>query len=283
MKDIKCIVCEGPLQSSKLEGLVECKSCGFISTDLELTEEQIKKLYSSGYYNGEEYADYIEDKQLLQNNFLRRLNKLKKYLNNTEEKKLFEIGCAYGFFLEVAKRYFDSVSGIDISDDAVDYAVNKLGLDAYAGDYINHHSEQKYDVICMWDTIEHLERPDLYVEKAHSCLNRDGIICITTGDIGSLNARARGRKWRQIHPPTHLHYFSKRSIKLFLERRGFEVLNISYPANSISVNTILYTILCLKSKHEKLYKFFKKMGVTKWSININLHDFMYVIAKKVDK
>ncbi len=132
----------------------------------------------------------------------------------------------------------------------------------------------------MWDTIEHLEKPEVYVEKACGLLNTGGYICITTGDAGSLNARMRGRKWRQIHPPTHLHYFSRKTLSLLLQKKGFEVVDISYPANTISVNTILYTLLCIKSSHEKMYRFFKKLGITKMNININFHDFMFVIAKK---
>ena len=60
----------------------------------------------------------------------------------------------------------------------------------------------------MWDTIEHLKRPDLFVQKAAADLRPGGLIALTTGDIGSLNARLRGARWRMIHPPTHLHYFS---------------------------------------------------------------------------
>ena len=48
------------------------------------------------------------------------------------------------------------------------------------------------DVVCMWDTIEHLQHPHLYIERASANMNRGGVIAITTGDIGSLMARMRG-------------------------------------------------------------------------------------------
>ncbi len=276
----RCIICGGRLVTSRLPGLVACEECNFITTDLNLSVEEIRRLYSSGYYNGEEYADYVRDKAIIQKNFRRRLRRIERYLDVPKEKKLFEIGCAYGFFLQVAGERFGKVSGIDIADDAVKYASEELSLEAYAGDYLAFQDKDVYDIICMWDTIEHLSAPDKYIEKAHKCLKQGGLLCITTGDIGSINAKIRGAKWRQIHPPTHLHYFSKETLKNLLEKKGFQVLEVSYPANELSFNTILYTILCLKSNHEKLYGVLARMGITKWNIKMNMRDFMFVIAKK---
>ena len=62
------------------------------------------------------------------------------------------------------------MSGIDIADDAVKYASEELSLEAYAGDYLAFQDKDVYDIICMWDTIEHLSAPDKYIEKAHKCL-----------------------------------------------------------------------------------------------------------------
>lgn len=283
MEEKKCIVCGGRLVSGSLQGLLVCERCGFITTDLEISEEEIKRLYSANYYNGEEYANYILDKFIIQKNFKKRLKHIEKYLNNTREAKLFEIGCAYGFFLQVAGQKFDKVAGIDISSEAITYARNTLKMEAYAGDFLAFENNEIYDVVCMWDTIEHLQSPELYIEKIYRILGNNGLICITTGDIGSLNARIRGQKWRQIHPPTHLHYFSRKTLKELLERKGFKVLNVSYPANILSLNTVLYTILCLKLKYKKLYVFLDKLKVTRVNIKINLHDFMFVIAQKVEK
>ncbi len=276
----ECIICGNVLHYSHIKGLVTCDQCGFITMDRNLSENEIKKMYSSNYYNGEEYADYLSDKQVLQKNFKERLKSINKYLNNTHKKNLFEIGCAYGFFLEIAASHFQEVSGIDISSDAVQYAKDVLKLNVFSGDFLSFNTKESYDIICMWDTIEHLSNPELYIQKVYQLLRPGGILCITTGDIGSLNARFRGRKWRQIHPPTHIHYFSSKTLSMLLEKEGFNVLKITYPSNTLSMNTILYSIFCLKSRHEKLYSFLKRTKITELNININLHDFMFVISKK---
>ena len=57
--------------------------------------------------------------------------------------------------------------------------------------------------------------------------SRAAPLALTTGDIGSVNARLRGHKWRMIHPPTHLHYFSAETMKALLDRHGFRQSSIS--------------------------------------------------------
>jgi hypothetical protein len=57
-------------------------------------------------------------------------------------------------------------------------------------------------------------------------LEPGGLLALTTGDIGSLNARLRGSNWRMIHPPTHLHYFSVQSITSLLKRHGIDTVHV---------------------------------------------------------
>lgn len=277
----KCIICGGSLENNTYKGLVKCNKCGFITTNLDITESELEELYSSKYFNGEEYNDYLSDKKLIQKNFNNRLKKIYENVPKSDEKKLFEIGCAYGLFLDIAKENFKHVEGIDISKDAAKYARETLKLDATAGDYLSYNIEEKVDVICMWDTIEHLKSPHLFIEKASSHLNNNGIIAITTGDIGSFNAKFRKEKWRQIHPPTHMHYFSKNTLETLLRKNGFELLSCTYPSSYMSVKNIAYIILTLRTKNKKLYNYLDKAGLLNWYIRINMFDLMYIIARKV--
>jgi hypothetical protein len=52
------------------------------------------------------------------------------------------------------------------------------------------------------------------------------MLFVTTGDIGSTLARWRGSRWRLIHPPTHLHYFSRETVTRLLSRYGLQVVEI---------------------------------------------------------
>ena len=277
------ICCTGPMKVSiKYKRLLECKACGFITADTCLTEEEAEALYGKDYFHGQEYSDYKRDKKILQKNFSHRLKTLEKFKQATHS-DLLEIGCAYGYFLDLSKNRFKTVKGVDISADAVKYAADELHLDAKSGNYIKME-KTSFDVCCMWDTIEHLGEPDKFISKISEEISQGGLLAVTTGDIGSLNARLRGKKWRQIHPPTHLHYFSVKTLKKLLDRFGFKTIHVSHPANLINVETALYTILCLKRNkpelYEKLIGVLRKLSLDRLNIPVNFFDFMYVIARK---
>jgi 2-polyprenyl-3-methyl-5-hydroxy-6-metoxy-1,4-benzoquinol methylase len=274
-----CLVCGGVYHESNLPGLLACRSCHFLTANVRLSRHELTELYSSKYFAGEEYKDYLAERELIEKHFRIRLKTLLQHVRNPSSKRLFEIGSAFGFFLSVAKDHFASATGIDISHDAVEYASNTLGLPVHFGDFLEYRLPEKVDVICLWDTIEHLQDPHLYLEKAAANLNPGGVIAITTGDIGSWVARFRGGRWRQIHPPTHLHYFSKATLSRLLGKYGFMVRYSKYEGMYRSLDTMAHIILNVKHRQPKLYSALKKTGLLRWDLYLNLYDIMFVVAE----
>jgi 2-polyprenyl-3-methyl-5-hydroxy-6-metoxy-1,4-benzoquinol methylase len=275
-----CLVCGGTLGKCKMAGLLACGSCNFITADVSLSNHDLEALYSANYFAGEEYKDYVAERRLIEKHFRIRLETILRYISDPAGKHLFEIGAAYGFFLSVARDRFASVEGIDISRDAVGYATKTLHLPVHAGDFLNHPVQTKIDVACLWDTIEHLQSPHLYLEKLAASMNRGGVVAVTTGDIGSVVARFRGGKWRQIHPPTHLHYFSKDTLTRLLQRYGFAVRCCRYEGMYRSLDTIAYIILNIKHQQPALYRALKNSGLLNWDLYLNLYDIVFVVAEK---
>ena len=70
-----------------------------------------------------------------------------------------------------------SAAGVDISADAVAFAVAERGVDARRGDYLTMDLGRQVDIVTLWETIEHLKRPDLFVEKI-ACDVRPGVILL---------------------------------------------------------------------------------------------------------
>lgn len=145
-------------------------------------------------------------------------------------------------------------------------------------------SGRSFDVVCLWDTIEHLGAPDVYLARASTLLKDSGLLFLTTGDISSLNARLRGSNWRQIHPPSHLHYFSKTTITRLLVRLGLEVEGIETAAYYHTMFNVLKSIeICggpggrLASTTLSLVgdRLARRLGL--W---VNLGDIMFVAARR---
>lgn len=249
-----------------------------MTANVHTSPDQLRLLYTSKYFAGEEYRDYLAERSLFERHFRLRLRTLLRYVPDSRNKRLLEIGSAYGFFLSVAQEHFKSVEGIDISSDAVKYSVEELGLRATTGDFLDYPLNHPLDVVCMWDTIEHVQHPHLYVERASAHMNKGGVIAITTGDIASTVAQLRGAKWRQIHPPTHLHYFSKATLTRLLDRCGFTVCYSGSDGVYRSLDTIAHIILNVKHKQPKVYHAMRRTGLLGFAFYLNLYDIMFVVA-----
>ena len=65
------------------------------------------------------------------------------------------------------KDKFNVVKGLEIFKDAADYAKNQFGVDVKDTDFMNGFDQQKYDLVCMWDVIEHLYSPQKNIYKKY--------------------------------------------------------------------------------------------------------------------
>jgi SAM-dependent methyltransferase len=280
---IHCIVC-GNRQYKLIysDTLKQCSSCGFATANIEYGKESLEKIYNKSYFFGEEYFNYLRDKNILQINFRKRLQYIDKHiLNNFPETYCLEIGCAYGFFGEVLlKKWRTTYLGIDIVCEAVDFAKSHLDLNAVRTDYLNFQPPQvPYTDIFMWDVIEHLQFPERFVEKASNEIVSGGRLYLTTGDFSSLLSKWQGKRWRLIHPPGHLHYFSKQTIKTFLDKWNFELVEMKYFPVYRSIQQTLYSLLVL-NKSFKLFKKVVQLIPKSWYFSINTYDIMFVMAVK---
>src|SRR5260370_1173042 len=113
---IACIGCGGTDIKQAFAGLERCATCGHTWANLDLTDEELFRLYRKNYFFGEEYSDYLADRPVSMKNFSLRFEVLRRFMR-PDHRRLLEIGSAYGFFLDSVRNQFDSVQGVDVSED----------------------------------------------------------------------------------------------------------------------------------------------------------------------
>ena len=272
-----CVCCGGETGPG-LPGLLRCAACGHSRADIALGAGELRKLYGRGYYEGMEYADYALEAPALRRNFRARLGELAR--THPKGAALFEIGCAYGFFLEAASDHF-RVAGCDISEHAAQTARTRLNAPVTAGDYLDLTPPEPPEVVCLWDTVEHLADPAACLEKVFGDLRPGGTLMLSTGDMGALLPRLQGRRWRLIHPPTHLHYFTARSMRALLGRLGFTNITIRHHAFWRSADAVAFRLLAgPEGRLPALYRMLKGAGLLNFSFPVNTLDLMTVRAEK---
>jgi 2-polyprenyl-3-methyl-5-hydroxy-6-metoxy-1,4-benzoquinol methylase len=276
-----CIICGGAEIKPFNDAVSQCRACGYIFAETKLTESEIAALYEEHLFTGGAFSDYLADEKFLRKNFANRLRVLDRFLDPKRHRNLIEIGSAYGIFLDMARDKFASVRGMDVTDAGVKYAKERFKLNVEQANFLAHDfGSEKFDVVCMWDTIEHLNAPQLFLEKIAAHSESGALLALTTGDIGSLNARLRKDKWRLMIPPLHLHYFTRASLTKLLARHGFEVVYLRRCGFHRSIDFAAYNVFVLRQKQRWLYQLMRKSGLTKFGFYLNLYDIIYVVARR---
>ena len=256
-------------------GIMRCPECELVFYAGPTPEDG---LYGKEYFAGGEYLNYEADQKILQRNFRAQIARLQEL---APAGRLLEIGSAYGFFLDLARSHWN-VLGIDVSEEGVRHAREVFGLSVVLGDFLDAPEQPaSFDLICLWDTIEHLPRPARTIEKASRWLKRGGSLVITTGDIGSLVARWRRSRWRQIHPPTHLFYFSRKTLSRAVEQAGLEVRSVTSVGYWRSLRSMLYGVFALGGKKTaSIYRLITAGGRLDVPVYLNLYDIFRMVATK---
>jgi 2-polyprenyl-3-methyl-5-hydroxy-6-metoxy-1,4-benzoquinol methylase len=286
MAQAACIACDGTSFTAYSRELISCQTCGLIRATHIPNDKELTKLYQQEYFFGKEYFDYEADRPALEHNFSKRLKTLKKYL--TPSTKLVEVGCAYGYFLNLVQDSVGSHQGYDVSVEGVAFAQKELGLNATTQDFLQANiAPGSVDLICMWDVIEHLAHPEKFIAKISQALAPGGHLALTTGDIAGLVPRLRGERWRMIHPPTHLYYFAPKTLARLLEQYGLSIEVVRHPSTYRNLGSVINQIKLNRRAQKKPARVFewadqlaRSTGLARLSIPLNTLDIMEVVAVK---
>lgn len=255
--------------------IVRCPHCGVGSTVIPDGFEP-ESYYDEAYFQGgrwDGYVDYQRSERVIRAEARSVLSHLFKIGPRTG--RLLEIGCAYGYFLAEAERYFDCV-GVEIAEVAVS-ACRSRGFDVRSNlqEVLGGPQDPAFDVVAMLDAIEHFGDPAKTLQVIADRMNENSSLIITTGDFGSFLARTMRRRWRLMTPPQHLFFFSQRSIVTLLRRVGFAPVSILYPWKLVPVGLVAYQLGRRFGVRSSLLESLNGLGIP-----VNLFDTMRVIAKR---
>ena len=242
-----------------------CVSCGLMYQDPMPKEEELKLLYNEDFFSTyEKYFLEFRQKQFQRD--IGVINSLKAPPGN-----LLDIGCAFGIFLDEARKKGWSVSGVDVSTNAVEYARKKYGLNVFIGTLSDAKMENGFfDVVTAWDVIEHLADPDKFLDEVGRVIKKGGIFAIRTPNADALFLKINkfvntilGDYFAKTGPKFehHKYLFSVNSLKELLKSKGFEVIDIRLELEDLIIvdnpNFINYMKAFVK-KLIKLLEFFNK-------------------------
>ena len=287
-EDIKCIVCKNKdknlfkIKYRKLNcSIVECGICSF-----HFIPPFYRKTIDYTRYKSQEVADQIKRADVwlkIQRNLL-RYQLIHRYKKSG---KVYDVGAGFGHFLLTGKQLGHEVYGCELSQANVDFVRNHLNIIVENKNFLNIVEEKQYDIVTLWDVLEHIDEGDKIIEKASRIMNKGGFIFIQVPQIDSFFAKLLKHNWWAMGLD-HVNYFSKKTIKQFLSTYGFETRTIK---SSIELKNIYNYVIMPKFKGrkksskpisaaERQKEFNKLTKKPRWMlwILVKMHNFLYKTA-----
>ena len=209
---------------------------GFYQITPVPTKEEITKFYADEFYTGE-YKNFNDSSLEVQmsdpefyeghwNDIYENIIEIDNSLKN--DCSILDVGCGWGLALSLFKKKGFECFGFDPAIEAVEYGKKKgLNLKHAGLDGMDVFDKKKFNVITLFNVLEHLPEPEKSIKQIKEILKPNGILVIdvpnefnefqTAGrDVHNLN------DW-WVAPPNHLNYFSNTSLSNLLNHLGFKV------------------------------------------------------------
>jgi 2-polyprenyl-3-methyl-5-hydroxy-6-metoxy-1,4-benzoquinol methylase len=257
--------------------IVRCRQCHLVYANPRWDSSVVRE-----NYNVVEDPTYVEEREGRVLTFGRNLRPFEELVApNSHTRRLLDVGCHIGVMVELAKQSGWDAWGVEPSTWAADQA-RARGLHVITGTMAEAGLEDNYfDVVTMWDVIEHLTDPAAEIKQVQRVLKRDGIFAVHTIDIESWFARMLGKRWPWLME-MHLYYFSPRTLGRMLEQTGFQVIRSSAQGRFLHLG-YLATRLAPYNRPiaHAIQGIAERLGLANLALPVNFGDLFTLYARKI--
>jgi 2-polyprenyl-3-methyl-5-hydroxy-6-metoxy-1,4-benzoquinol methylase len=237
----ECPVCRRtqakPFLSKHGYEIVRCLHCQTLYVSPPPAQAELARFYNDPSDYKEfvlGHKDYLAQDQLARQLARQRLDVIDSF--QPRRGCLLDLGCGAGFFLDEAKQRGWQVSGTEWAQEMLQYASSTLNL--HVAKSIDEFEDSSFDVVTMWEYIEHLPNPLEHLEQSRQILKPQGLLCISTPNTAHWQVRLNPGDWWEFKPPAHLTFFTPTTLRHLVESAGYTVLrlNLRVPLMPISGN-----------------------------------------------
>jgi len=228
-----CTLCKSTQGEKFLEWeegytLFECQSCGAVSPNIEFKNEgeHISSIYDVDEYKKKFMRETHNQFEYRKNNFgSERFEYTVNRLGLDGAANVLDVGCGAGYFISVLDDKGLKYKGLEIGEHFVEYCRTYHNLNV-ENSSLEDEPDHSYDLITMFDVLEHLVDPIAVFGSVHNKLRNGGYCIAYTPNIHSISYELMGGKQNTLLPFEHLCFFNKKSIDYLAEKTGFTVESV---------------------------------------------------------
>ncbi len=216
----RCPVCDEPPRDGLFvkDGFrhVRCHKCGLIYVSLILREDILEKYWQEeAAWTGVLNSDVQRETDRLKYQY-----GLDLAASRLKGRRVLDIGSGPGGFVRLAAEAgweataleLNQESGKKLASEGYQVIVKRLEVTDFA--------PESFDLICLWEVLEHLPSPRAMLAEARRLLAPDGLFLILVPNVNSMVTRLLHAKSNTFGGHSHLNHFNQASLDELFERTG---------------------------------------------------------------
>lgn len=254
--------------------IVQCRHCGLVYANPRWPADVVLDAYTAV-----EDETYVEERAGRELTFRHHLRQMQRIIGPPDGRRLLDVGAYIGVFVEVATAAGWRAEGVEPSAWAAAVAQRRQ-LNVQVGTLDSAGlAEASFDVITLWDVIEHLADPAAELARARRLLRPGGWLIVHTMDIDAPFARLAGRRWPWLMD-MHLYYFSRQTLREMHARHGFEVVWQGAQGRYLRLGYLASRVAGLQSSLGRLAQAtVDGLGLREAAVPVNLGDLFTTISR----
>jgi len=217
---MKCCLCgknvtqllTDTLRNGEKKNVYYCPDCDLGMLDNEKTQQELRQYYSHIYRTDRPeklFADFFPFQE-------DRLKQIRPYLN--KDMRLLELGCSAGMFLNHVKDSVKEIAGLDYDTKSAKFTEKLCHCKVYSNE--NHLPEAYFDIICLFQTLEHVHQPEDYLRNVLKSLKPNGLVYIEVPNLydALVSTYDIPVHYKFFFHTAHLWYFSEKSLTILMKK-----------------------------------------------------------------
>jgi 2-polyprenyl-3-methyl-5-hydroxy-6-metoxy-1,4-benzoquinol methylase len=256
--------------------LVACTRCGLKYVNPRLRADAVLEAYARG--SDEQFVSQARGREIT---FGKSLDAIERVWDQPPG-RLLDIGTGGGSFPYVASKRGWKVEGCEPNRWLCKWALENYGLRIRPGTvFEQHYPPKSFDVVTLWDVLEHTPDPKSEVCEIHRLLNDEGLLVINFPDIGSWIARLMGRSWVFLLD-VHLFYFTRATIQKLLQDAGFEIVRTRPHFQRLALGYVLQRALPYAGGPARMTaRVIRRLGMAEWQVPYWMGQTVAIARKRV--
>lgn len=254
--------------------IVKCEFCGIVYVDEKISQKRI-----STYYEVADDPVYFAEQPARRKTFQRYLTRLAEIYPKKE--KLLDVGTNTGLFVRLAIDNGWQAQGLEPNRWAAEYAKKNYDITLVNKPFDRKaYPPESFDVVTMWDVIEHFTDPVVEIKSVYWYLRPGGVFAFSTVDPNSLFAKVMGTKWAW-YMEMHRVFLTPKTAEKYLLKAGFKKVVLKAHFRNLSLGYLATRFAAISPRFARcLERFFKELKIERIIIPYYANDLYDCYAYK---